>query len=278
MSIQKLSASRCHGGEMGFYRHHASSTGTPMNFAVYLPPQAESGPVPVLYYLSGLTCTEENFVIKAGAQQHAARHGLMLVVPDTSPRDTGIPGEDDEMTLGSGAGFYVNATEAPWSRHYRMYDYVVEELPALIAEAFPAAPRAGIFGHSMGGHGALVCAFRNPGRYRSLSALAPLCATSRAELSRAAFRAYLGADEAAWARYDASLLVAGLEERLPILVDQGAEDEFLPHLMPDALREACEAAGHPLTLRMQPGYDHSYYFVQSMIADHVAHHAEALCA
>lgn len=263
---------------MAYYEHASEATGTAMRFAVYRPPQADDGPVPVLYYLSGLTCTEENFMIKAGAQQHAARLGLMLVAPDTSPRNTGIAGEDDEMTLGSGAGFYVNATQAPWARHYRMYDYVVEELPALIGAEFPAAERSGIFGHSMGGHGALICAFRNPGRYLSLSALAPICSASRTDLGRGAFRAYLGEDPSGWRDYDATELVADLEERLPILIDQGAEDEFLPHLMPEGFQAACEAAGHPLTLRLQPGYDHSYYFVQSMIADHIEHHARVLCA
>jgi len=276
--IETISEQMCFGGWMGFYRHDSVATKTPMRFAVYRPPQAAERPVPVLYYLAGLTCTEETFMIKAGAQRLAAEHGLMLVAPDTSPRGAGIEGEDDDWDFGTGAGFYVDATVAPWSRHYRMYSYVTDELPALIEDAFPArAKRRGIFGHSMGGHGALVCALRNPGRYRSVSAFAPICAPARCPWGRKAFAGYLGRDEAAWRAYDASALIAEAEERLPLLIDQGLEDQFLDgQLHPHHLEAACRAVGHPITLRRHDHYDHSYYFIATMMADHLAHHAAAL--
>jgi S-formylglutathione hydrolase len=226
--------------------------------------------------LSGLTCTEQNFITKAGAQAHAARHGLILVAPDTSPRGEDVA-DDAAYDLGQGAGFYLNATEAPWSTHYRMQDYVAEELPALIERHFPTTAARGIAGHSMGGHGALVTALRHPGRYRSVSAFAPIVAPAQVPWGRKAFAAYLGADEAAWAPWDAVELIRGAPERLPILVDQGLDDEFLDgQLRPDLLESACRAAGHPLTLRRQPGYDHSYYLIASFIGDHIAHHAAAL--
>ncbi len=270
---------RCFGGAQGFYAHRSRETGTEMRFALYLPPQAAAGPVPVLYYLAGLTCTEETFPIKAGAQRFAARHGIALAAPDTSPRGAGIAGEDDDWDFGTGAGFYVDATAPPWAAHYRMYSYVTEELPALLAAAFPVDPgRQGIFGHSMGGHGALVAALRNPGRYRSLSAFAPIAAPAAVPWGEKAFSRYLGPDRAAWRAYDASALTATSAFRGDILVDQGTADPFLEaQLRPELLEAACRTAGRRLTLRRHAGYDHGYYFVASFIEDHLHHHARALC-
>jgi S-formylglutathione hydrolase len=250
-----------------------------MRFAVYQPPQAASKPVPVLYFLSGLTCTEENFIIKAGVQKYAAEYGLMLVVPDTSPRNTGTPGEDDEGDLGTGAGFYVNATAEPWRSHYQMYSYVVDELPALIAQHFPAVTeKQGIFGHSMGGHGALVCALRNPNRYLSVSAFAPIVAPMRCPWGQKALSNYLGSDKEAWRLYDATELVRTSPFPRPILIDQGTSDRFLvEQLQPELFQQACAEVGQPLTLRMQEGYDHSYYFIATFIEDHIRHHAATLC-
>ena len=266
------------GGWQDVYRHRSAVLGCDMSFAIYLPPQAQDGPVPVLYWLSGLTCTEQNFITKAGAQRYAARHGIAIVCPDTSPRGDGVA-DADGYDLGKGAGFYVNATQAPWAAHYRMYDYVADELPALVEAQFPVTDVRAISGHSMGGHGALVLALRNPGRYRSVSAFAPIVAPTQVPWGQHAFAAYLGNDHAAWARYDACALLQDAQEKLPILVDQGQADEFLEtQLKPQLLREACAAAGHPLTLRLQPGYDHSYYFIASFIGDHIAHHAAALHA
>lgn len=275
-----VSESLCFGGTVGFYRHTSLQCQVEMRFAVYLPPQAQQeAPLPILYFLSGLTCTEENFITKAGAQAHAAQQGLILVVPDTSPRHTGIPGEDDDYDLGSGAGFYVDATQAPWRAHYRMYSYVTEELPALIAAHFPAdGNRQGICGHSMGGHGALVCALRNPHRYRSVSAFAPIATPMHCPWGQKAFSAYLGSDRDLWKAYDASELVKTQAWERPILIDQGSADPFLPkgQLLPEHLEQACAAAGVPLTLRYQPGYDHSYYFIATFMSDHIRHHAKAL--
>lgn len=273
-----LSRSRTFGGWTEFYKHESAATGGEMKFGVYLPPQAEKRRVPVLTFLSGLTCTEENFLAKSGAQQWASQLGLMLVVPDTSPRGTGIPGATDQWDFGEGAGFYLNATHAPWAKRFRMYDYVTHELPALVHAFFPTLPnREGIMGHSMGGHGALVAAFKQPGRYLSVSALAPISAPSRCPWGRNAFTKYLGLDQAAWKEYDASQLVSRARTTFPILVDQGSADKFLKEqLMPDALREACEAVGFPLNYRLQVGYDHGYYFVQSFIQDHIRFHAEVL--
>lgn len=249
-----------------------------MNLAVFVPPQAAHGRVPVVYWLSGLTCTEQNFTLKAGAQRVAAELGLMLVVPDTSPRNTGIPGEADEEHFGAGAGFYLDATQSPWSAHFRMYTYVTEELPALIAANFPAdMRREGIFGHSMGGHGALTIALKNSGRYRSLSALAPICAPMQNNWKPwHPFVRYLGEDRETWKQYDACELLA--HQRFPgtILVDQGDADPLMGGLRPELLRDACARAGQALHLRMQPGYDHSYFFVASFIGDHLRHHAKAL--
>jgi S-formylglutathione hydrolase len=273
-----ISESACFGGTIAFYRHLSQVCNGEMRFSVYLPPQAQSQKVPVLYFLSGLTCTEENFMVKAGAQQFAAEHGLMLVAPDTSPRHTGIPGEDDDWDFGSGAGFYVDATQEPWKAHYRMYSYVVDELPALITEHFPAeGNRQGIFGHSMGGHGALVCALRHPDRYRSVSAFAPIAAPMHCPWGHKAFTGYLGADQEAWRAYDASELVLNTQLDHSILIDQGTVDPFLEkQLLPDRFQQACTKAGQPLTLRMQPNYDHSYYFITTFVADHIRHHAAAL--
>ena len=266
----------CFGGWQDVYRHRSGVLGCDMRVAVYFPPQARSGPCPVLYWLSGLTCTEQNFITKAGAQQAAAEHGVILVAPDTSPRGDGVP-DADRYDLGQGAGFYVDATQAPWSTHYRMQEYVARELPAWV-EADPAAGGArAIAGHSMGGHGALVTALRNPGRYRSVSAFSPIVSPSRVPWGRQAFAAYLGADEAAWQAWDAVELIAGAEERLPLRVDQGTADEFLAReLQPERLQAACGAAGHPLELHLREGYDHSYYFIASFIGEHIAWHARHL--
>ena len=264
------------GGWQDVYRHRSEVLGCDMTVGVYVPPQAADGPCPVLYWLSGLTCTEQNFITKAGAQGYAAELGIIIVAPDTSPRGDDVadaPGYD----LGKGAGFYVNATQDPWAAHYRMYDYIVDELPAWV-EADPAASdRRAISGHSMGGHGALTIALKNPGRYRSVSAFSPIVAPSQVPWGEKALGAYLGEDRDAWAQYDTVELVKSAKERLPLLVDQGDADEFLDtQLRPQLLQAACEAAGHPLTLRMQPGYDHSYYFIASFIGEHIAHHAAAL--
>ena len=278
MRLETISESRCFGGVQSVYSHAAEATQCTMRFSLFRPPQADSGPVPVLYWLSGLTCTEENFAVKAGAQRHAAEHGVMLVAPDTSPRGVNLPGEDDTYDFGSGAGFYVDATEAPWSAHYRMYRYVTEELPALIMGNFPGdALRQGVFGHSMGGHGALVCALRNPGLYKSVSAFAPIVAPTQVPWGEKAFSGYLGADRAGWRHYDACELIRDGARAPDILIDQGTADGFLEEqLRPELLRETCAAAGQPLTLRLQDGYDHSYYFIASFVGDHIAHHAKAL--
>lgn len=281
--MEKISEQRCFGGTQGFYRHESKACAGPMTFAVYTPPQAAQGKVPVLYYLAGLTCTAETFPIKAGAQRVAAELGLMLVAPDTSPRDTGFEGATDDWEFGEGAGFYIDATEAPWSSRFRMETYVVEELPGVIADNFPAADttRCGIMGHSMGGHGALTLALRHPSNYRSLSALAPISAPTRVPWGECKlFIQYLGEDRAEWKRHDAcELLRAGGRFDGTILVDQGAEDPFLKEqLRPDLLEAACKETGQPLTLRIQPGYDHSYWFVQSFIEDHLRHHAAKLLA
>ncbi len=268
------------GGRQEVWQHVSPELGgVPMRVGVYLPPQALAGtPCPVLYVLSGLTCTEQNVITKGGYQAAAAAHGLIVVAPDTSPRGEGVA-DDPAYDLGQGAGFYVNATQAPWAAHYQMHDYVVTALPALIEAHFPATSARGIMGHSMGGHGALICALRHPGRYRSVSALAPIVAPSQVPWGQKALGAYLGDDPAAWAAWDACELVAQASERLPLLVDQGEADPFLAkELQPERLVAACEAVGHPITLRRHPTYDHSYYFIASVMADHVAHHAAALFA
>ena len=276
---QRLEHRACFGGWQDVYRHRSQVLDCDMTVGVYFPPQAADAPCPVLYWLSGLTCTEQNFITKAGAQRYAAEHGVILVAPDTSPRGDDAP-DADRYDLGQGAGFYVDATQAPWSRHYRMHEYVVRELPAWV-ETHPAVAAGvrAISGHSMGGHGALVAALRNPGRYRSVSAFSPIVAPSRVPWGERAFEAYLGEDRAAWKAWDACELVATARERLPLLVDQGDADEFLAtQLRPELLRDACAAAAYPLTLRMRAGYDHSYYFMASFIGEHVAWHAAAMRA
>ncbi len=271
---------RCCGGVVSFHTHRSEETGTDMRFGLFVPPQAEKGPVPALFYLAGLECTEETFLIKAGALRFAAEHGLMLVAPDTSPRGAGVPGEDDGWDLGTGAGFYVDATAAPWDRNYRMYSYVTEELPALVEANFPArSDRRGIFGHSMGGHGALVIALRQPARWHSVSAFSPIANPVAVPWGRKAFASYLGPDASPspWAAYDASLLMTQRRHPGPILVDQGLSDKFLDtQLSPQALEAAARASGQELTLRRHDGYDHSYWFIQSFIADHVQWHARLL--
>ena len=285
--MEKLSEQRCHGGVQGFYRHHSRETGTPMRFAVYLPPAAQEGPVPILYFLAGLTCTEETATIKAGAQAHASRLGLALVMPDTSPRGASIEGEDDDWDFGTGAGFYLNATRTPWSAHYRMHAWVTGELRALVASRFPVRDDAtGVTGHSMGGHGALTIALQDPKAWRTVSAFAPICAPTQCPWGEKAFSGYLGMaggsdqagdDRAAWAEYDATALVRSGKRCSAILVDQGEDDQFLEtQLHPHLLEEACAAAGQPLELRRHPGYDHSYWFIQTFIADHLEHHARGL--
>ena len=277
--IETVSRNRCHGGVQGTYRHVSAETGLPMQFAVYSPAAAGDGRTPALIYLSGLTCTEENFTVKAGAQRLAAAHGFHVVVPDTSPRNTGIDGEDDDWAFGTGAGFYLDATVEPWSRHYRMESYVVKELRRLVVDEFAIdGERIGVFGHSMGGHGALSLALKNPGRFRSVSAFAPMNSLMGCEPGVNALTGYLGADRETWRRHDVVDLIRSGHRCPPILVDQGSVDDFLPNLLPDALREACAETGQPLTLNMREGYDHSYWFVQSFLADHFAHHAQAIAS
>ncbi len=277
MALETLSEQRCFEGTQSVHRHLSAATGLPMRFSLYLPPQARARKVPVLYFLAGLTCTEETFMIKAGAQRLAAEHGLLLVAPDTSPR-VRLPGDDASWDFGLGAGFYVDATQAPWSQHYRMYSYVTRELPALIGRELPAdTGRQGIFGHSMGGHGALVCALRNPGQYRSVSAFAPIAAPTQCPWGQKAFSGYLGGNEADWLEYDASTLVAERPFHSPILVDQGTADKFLAdQLNPDVFAAACRRSGQAFELRMHAGYDHGYYFISTFVADHLAWHAKAL--
>lgn len=278
--LKTLEEHACFGGTQGFHEHASDTIGLPMRFGVYLPPQAARGPVPVLYYLAGLTCNEQTFAIKAGAQQHAARLGIALVTPDTSPRGTGVEGADQDWDFGHGAGFYLDATAQPYARHWRMESYVARELPQVLQRRFAVdTARAGIFGHSMGGHGALTLALRHPGRYRSVSALAPICAPSEVPWGHKAFTGYLGGNREEWSAHDAVQLVQRGARVPPLLVDQGLADTFLAaQLRPERLEEACAAAGQPLTLRRHAGYDHGYFFVASFVADHLAHHAEALAA
>lgn len=281
MTTETVSEWRSFGGRQLRFRHRSDTCNCDMTAAIYLPQAAEHGPVPVLFWLSGLTCTDENFVTKAGAQQAAAEQGIAIVAPDTSPRGEGVADDPDEAyDFGLGAGFYVNATEAPWSAHYHMYDYVVSELPQVIGNAFPVdLERISVSGHSMGGHGALTVALKNPGKYRSVSAFAPIVAPSDCPWGQKALGGYLGQDQEAWHAHDACRLIPGAQERLPILVDQGGADDFLEEqLMPERLEAVCREHQHPLELRMQPGYDHSYFFIASFIGDHIRHHAAALKA
>ncbi|WP_035387136.1 S-formylglutathione hydrolase [Ferrimonas senticii] len=276
-TLTNLSANKSFGGWHKQYQHRCAVLGCDMRFAIYLPPQAETSKVPVLYWLSGLTCTDENFMQKAGAQRIAAELGIAIVAPDTSPRGDDVA-NDDGYDLGQGAGFYLNATQAPWNKHYRMYDYIVDELPALIEDQFPVSDVRAISGHSMGGHGALMIALRNPDRYRSVSAFSPIVNPSQVPWGQKAFTAYLGSDKAAWQQYDSCELMKASrgQLQLPALVDQGLGDSFLPEqLQPQALLDAAEVSGYPLTLNQHPGYDHSYYFIASFIEAHLRFHAQA---
>lgn len=277
--MQRIEQHASFGGSQQVWKHRSGVLDCDMNVGVYLPPAALAGEkCPVLYWLSGLTCTEQNFITKAGAQQYAAQHKVIIVAPDTSPRGEHVA-NDEAYDLGQGAGFYLNATQAPWSAHFRMEDYVVKELPNLIEQYFPVTGARAISGHSMGGHGALTLALRHPTMYRSVSAFSPIVAPSQVPWGEKAFTAYLGDDRLAWQAHDTVELIAHASERLPLLVDQGQADEFLvKQLKPELLQAACEAAGHPLTLRLHPGYDHSYYFIASFIGEHIAHHAQALHA
>ncbi|MEP6484393.1 MAG: S-formylglutathione hydrolase [Rudaea sp.] len=279
-TLETISEQRSFGGVQGFYRHASALCDGPMKFSVYRPPQAEHNVVPVLYYLAGLTCTEETFVIKAGAQRVASELGIMLVAPDTSPRNTGIADEAADWEFGAGAGFYVDATQAPWSKHFRMYSYVTKELPGLVGANFAAdMARESIFGHSMGGHGALTIALKNAQRYKSVSAFAPIVAPSQVHWGQKALPRFLGDDQKTWSDYDATQLVAKRTFPGTILIDQGEADKFLAEeLRPHLFEAACRAAGQALKLRMQPGYDHSYYFISTFMDDHLRHHAAALHA
>ncbi len=276
--LTQKSNTRSFGGWLEVYTHDSAACACPMTFAVYLPPQAETGPVPVLYWLSGLTCTHENFVTKAGAMRYAAEHGVMLVVPDTSPRGAGIEGEDDHWDFGTGAGFYVNATQEPWSGHYNMYDYIVNELPEAVQANFPTIKgKESIFGHSMGGHGALTIALKNPGRFKSVSAFAPICAPTQCPWGEKAFSNYLGDDRDAWLEYDAHHLVQNGAEKMPMLIDQGDADGFLvEQLNYELFVNTCSKIGYPLKARLRAAYDHSFYFIASFIGEHIAFHADAL--
>ncbi len=276
--LELVSANKSFGGWLKRYKHRSQVLGCEMVFAIFLPPAAEEHEVPLLWWLSGLTCTDENFTQKAGAQRVAAELGLAFVCPDTSPRGTDLPGEHDSYDFGSGAGFYLNAEQAPWNKHYRMYDYVTEELPALVREHFPLNGREAISGHSMGGHGALVCALKNPGRYTSVSAFAPIANPTQCPWGEKAFGGYLGDDRESWKDWDACELIAAGAGMGEIKVDQGDADNFYQdgQLRPEALESACQDAGIPLTLQMRPGYDHSYFFIASFIDDHLRYHAHHL--
>jgi S-formylglutathione hydrolase len=276
-SIERISESRCFDGRQIVYKHASAACACTMRFAVYLPPAAERGPVPALYWLSGLTCTEENFSVKAGAQRYAAELGLALIIPDTSPRGVDIPGQDAQMDVGTGAGFYVNATESPWAAHYRMYDYIRDELPAVVNANLPVDPeRKSISGHSMGGHGAIILGIGNPQQFRSVSAFAPIACASRSAWGQHALTAYLGADRRRWSDYDAAAVIRAKPSRHELLVDQGMADPYLEQLLPNELKEACSASGQRLTYRERAGYDHGYYFVSTFIAEHLRFHAAAL--
>ncbi|MEI4262705.1 S-formylglutathione hydrolase [Roseovarius sp. D0-M9] len=276
--METKSENACFGGIQGVYTHASEATGTDMTFGLFLPAEARDGPVPVLWYLSGLTCTHENAMTKAGAQGWAAEQGIALVFPDTSPRGEGVA-DDEAFDMGQGAGFYLNATEAPWAEHFQMRDYITEDLTALLAAEFPLdMERQSITGHSMGGHGALTLAMSLPGRFRSVSAFSPICNPTASDWGRKQFTGYLGTDEATWAAHDASLLMAEKGFDGPILVDTGTTDQFLDLLMPETLASAAAKRRQQCILRMQPGYDHSYFFVSSFMEDHVTFHAEALYA
>jgi S-formylglutathione hydrolase len=278
-ALEIVSESRCFGGRQITYKHRSESCACTMRFAAYLPPAAERGLVPAVYWLSGLTCTEENFSVKSGAQRYAAELGVALIIPDTSPRGVNIPGEDAQIDIGTGAGFYVNATEPPWAPHYKMYDYVSAELVALVNASLPVDPaRKSISGHSMGGHGALLIGIRNPGRYRSISAFAPIAAASQSVWGQPAFTAYLGPDRERWREYDVSEQIRKRPSKHALLVDQGTADPFLDKLRPADLKRACADSGQKLDYRERAGYDHGYFFVSSFIGEHLEFHAAALRA
>jgi S-formylglutathione hydrolase len=280
--METLSKHACFGGVQGFYSHASTEIGLPMRFSVYEPPQAQSGPVPALIWLAGLTCTEETFMVKAGAQRVAAELGLMLIAPDVSPRNTSIEGADKDWDFGHGAGFYLDATEAPWSKHFRMESWLMQELLPLLQEQFPLAKeRLGLFGHSMGGHGALTLALRHLGVFKSVSAFAPICAPTQCPWGEKAFTNYLGTDRNRWAEHDASALMRRAKTPFPggLLIDQGLADKFLDQqLKPELLETACAEAAQPLQLRRHAGYDHGYYFIQTFMADHLAFHHKQLAA
>lgn len=281
MGLEEISSAKCFGGSQKVFKHHSSELKCDMKFGVYVPPISAAQKVPVLYWLSGLTCTEQNFITKAGAQRTAAEQGIMIVAPDTSPRSCGIEGEDDSYDFGTGAGFYVDATEENWKTNYRMFSYVTKELPALIASNFPVLPeKQSVFGHSMGGHGALICFLKNPGLYKSVSAFSPICNPVQCPWGQKALAGYLGGDKETWKEYDATELVKNYDGPIPdILIDQGTDDQFYPsQLLPENFVEACRSKNVPVTLRMQEGYDHSYYFISSFVEDHVKHHARHLKA
>ncbi|PXX18408.1 S-formylglutathione hydrolase [Nitrosomonas ureae] len=277
-TLETRSLHQCFGGIQGFYQHPSEIIGLPMRFSVYQPPQAQYQRVPVVFFLAGLTCTEETFMIKTGAQRYAAEYGLMLVSMDTSPRQTGTAGETDDWDFGAGAGFYLDATQAPWSQYFRMESYITQELRQIIIDQFPADPnRIGIFGHSMGGHGALTLALRYPELFRSVSAFAPICAPMQCPWGQKAFRHYLGEDQSSWRQYDATALIADGRSISDLLIDQGLNDQFLTQqLYPEALEKACREADQKLTLRFHSGYDHSYYFISTFIGEHLKYHREQL--
>ncbi|MBB93160.1 MAG: S-formylglutathione hydrolase [Rhodobacteraceae bacterium] len=276
--MDTVSENRCFGGTQGVYTHRSSACDCDMTFGLFLPEDATDGPVPVLWYLSGLTCTHENAMTKAGAQAWAAEQGIALIFPDTSPRGEGVA-DDDAYDLGQGAGFYVNATQDPWAKHFKMWDYVVEELPALVGREFPIdMERQAITGHSMGGHGALTIAMNTPGRFKSVSAFSPICNPMGSDWGRKQLGAYLGSTETAWAKHDASHLMREVGFDGPVLMDTGSTDQFIDLLRPEIMADAIASRRQPATFRLQKGYDHSYFFVSSFMEEHVAFHAEALFA
>jgi len=277
--MEQTSSNLIYAGAQLRYKHHSEVLACDMDFSIFLPAQAQHAKLPQVYWLSGLTCTDENFVQKAGAQRFAAEHGVAVIAPDTSPRGEHVPDDPESAwDFGLGAGFYVDATEAPWRKNYKMYSYVTEELPALVNENFAVdADRTSIMGHSMGGHGALTIALKNPGKYQSVSAFAPICAPTQCPWGHKALGNYIGTNENIWQEHDSVALIKNAAERLPLLIDQGTDDNFLAEqLKPELIEAACKAAGHPLTLRMQPGYDHSYFFISTFMQDHMAWHAKAL--
>lgn len=279
MTLQCIESIKEFGGYLNRYTHDSESCHCKMTFSVYLPPQVESGDVPALYWLSGLTCNDDNARVKAGAQRYAAEHGIAIIFPDTSPRGDDVADEVDRYDLGKGAGFYLNATQSPWAEHYQMYDYITQELPALLEKNLPLiAGLKSVSGHSMGGHGALICALKNPDAYKSVSAFSPICNPINCAWGQACFDAYLGEDVNLWQAYDATALVDAGARVSDILIDQGTADEFYDdrQLLPENFKAACEIEGQPLTLRMQDGYDHSYHFIASFIGEHIAYHAKAL--